>query len=297
MGCGALNLDRLFKVQRITKGDEEVAIEDTQEEPGGSAANTIYALGKLNKMTGFIGSVGEDFEGKMVIDSLNSVGVDTSQIKIKPKIRTGLVIGIVDAFGERSLYITPGANSTLEFNDIDMGFISGSDFFHITSFVDDNQLEVQKKIVETLNENTKLSFSPGSLYAKKGYEALSSIIRKTHVLFLNEVEVKILTGYGSYQEASGFLIDKGCKTVVVTLGENGCYITDGLRSEQIDAVKCDVVDTTGAGDAFCAGFLFSLSLGRELTQCGKIGNFVASRCISRIGARSGLPDIKELKEM
>jgi ribokinase len=297
VGCGALNLDRLFKVQRITKGDEEVAIEDTQEEPGGSAANTIYALGKLNKKTGFIGSVGEDFEGKMVIESLNSVGVDTSQIKIKPKIRTGLVIGIVDAFGERSLYITPGANSTLGFNEVDMGFISGSDFFHITSFVDDRQLEVQKKIVETLNENTKLSFSPGSLYAKKGYEALSSTIRKTHVLFLNEVEVKILTGYGSYQEASEFLLDKGCKIVVVTLGEKGCYITDGSQTEHIDAVKTDVVDTTGAGDAFCAGFLFGLSLGRELTQCGKIGNFVASRCITKIGARSGLPDIKELEEL
>lgn len=297
MGCGALNLDRLFKVQRITKGDEEVAIEDAQEEPGGSAANTIYALGKLNKKNGFIGSVGEDFEGKMVIDSLNSVGVDTSHIKIKPRVRTGLVIGIVDAIGERSLYITPGANSTLEFDEVDIDFISGSDFFHITSFVDDSQLNVQKKIVDTLGENTKLSFSPGSLYAKKGYEALSSIIRKTHVLFLNEVEVKILTGYDVYQEASEFLLDKGCNIVIVTLGENGCYITDGSKPLHIDAVKCDVVDTTGAGDAFCAGFLYGLSKGSELKQCGKIGNFVASRCISKIGARSGLPDIKELEEM
>lgn len=297
MGCGALNLDRLFKVQRITKGDEEVAIEDTQEEPGGSAANTIYALGKLNKKTGFIGSVGEDFEGKMVIDSLNSVGVDTSHIKIKPRIRTGLVIGIVDALGERSLYITPGANNTLEFNDVNMSIILDSDFFHITSFVDESQLNVQKKIVESLDENTKLSFSPGSLYAKKGYEVLSSIITKTHLLFLNEVEVNILTGFDSYQKASQFLLDKGCKIVVVTLGEKGCYIADGSIAEQIDAVKCEVVDTTGAGDAFCAGFLYSLSLGDELTQCGKIGNFVASKCISKIGARSGLPDIKELEEM
>ncbi len=103
VGCGALNLDRLFKVSRITKGDEEVAIEDAQEQPGGSAANTIYALGKLNKEVGFIGSVGSDAEGKLVLDSMKSAGVDTSQIKIKPKTRTGLVIGIVDVKGERSL--------------------------------------------------------------------------------------------------------------------------------------------------------------------------------------------------
>jgi ribokinase len=296
IGCGALNLDRLFKVQRITKGDEEVAIEDAQEQPGGSAANTIYGLGKLNKKVGFIGSVGGDLEGKMVLESLKSAGVDTSQIKIKPKTRTGLVIGIVDAVGERSLYIAQGANNALEITDINLDFIANSDFLHLTSFVNDNQLKVQKKMVESLNERTKLSFSPGSLYAQKGFNAISSIIKKTHVIFLNEVEAKILTGCNSYIEASESLIENGCKIAVVTLGENGCYITDGLLKVQVDAFQTDVVDTTGAGDAFCAGFLYGLSQGKELNECGKMGNFVASRCISKIGARTGLLSQDELEK-
>jgi ribokinase len=296
VGCGALNLDRLFKVQRITKGDEEVAIQDVKEQPGGSAANTVYALGKLNKSTGFIGSVGKDNEGEMVLDSLKSAGVDTSQIIIKSQTRTGLVIGIVDAAGERSLYIAPGANNKLELGDIDMEYITNSDYLHITSFVNEDQLEVQKKMVESLSEDTKLSFSPGSLYSKMGMVALISIIQKTHVMFINEVEVKLLADCDSYEGASEKLIKNGCKIVVVTLGEKGCYITDGQQKIHVDAFKVDVLDTTGAGDAFCAGFLYGLSQGKGLIPCGKIGNFIASRCIAGIGARTGILNQDELEK-
>lgn len=296
VGCGALNLDRLFKVQRITKGDEEVAIQDVKEQPGGSAANTIYALGKLKKNTGFIGSVGKDIEGELVLDSLNSAGVDTSRIIIRSKTRTGLVIGIVDAAGERSLYIAPGANNKLGFGEIDMDYIKNSDYLHITSFVNEDQLDVQKKIVESISEKTRLSFSPGSLYAKMGFEALLSIIKKSYVMFINEVEVKVLTDCDSYDTAAEKLIKNGCRIAVVTLGEKGCYITDGEKRIYVDAFEVEVLDTTGAGDAFCAGFLYGLSQGRELIECGKIGNFIASRCIAKIGARTGLLDRSELEK-
>jgi ribokinase len=113
IGCGALNLDRLYKVPRITTGDEEIHIQDMKEEPGGSAANTIYALSKLGIGCGFVGAIGDDSEGQLLISSLNQVGVDTSRIKTKKGERTGMVIGIVDKKGERSLYISPGANNLL----------------------------------------------------------------------------------------------------------------------------------------------------------------------------------------
>ncbi len=184
----------------------------------------------------------------------------------------------------------------MEIDDINLDFIAKSDFLHLTSFVNDDQLNLQKKMVESLNERTKLCFSPGSLYAKLGFSAISSIINKTHVMFLNEAEAKILTGCDSYEEASENLIEKGCKVTVVTLGEKGCYITDGSQKVHVNAFETDVVDTTGAGDAFCAGFLYGLSQERELAICGKIGNFIASRCISKIGARTGLLNQEELEK-
>ncbi len=129
---------------------------------------------------------------------------------------------------------------------------------------------------------------------KKGLEAISPIIEKSHVLFLNESEAKILTGK-EYESASKFLIDMGCKMVAITLKEKGCFVTDGNESEHVEAIKTNVKDTTGAGDAFCAGFLYGLHKGKELKQCGIIGNYLASKCISEMGARKGLPSKEELE--
>jgi ribokinase len=288
IGCGALNLDRLYKVPRITTGDEEIHILDMKEEPGGSAANTIYALGKLGIDCGFFGAIGDDPEGQNVVLSLKQVGVDTSKITVKNGERTGMVIGIVDQKGERSLYISPGANNLLSQHDMDIDYIRGTKYLHVSSFVQNEQLDVQKQLVGGLDENTKFSFSPGSLYAKMGFDAISPLIKRTHVLFLNDEEAKILTGLGSYQEASDFLLNSGCAIVVVTLDARGCFINDGENPLHVEAMKTDVVDTTGAGDSFCAGFLYGLVKDKNLHDCGVMGNFLASKCISKIGARIGL---------
>ena len=295
VGIGALNLDRLYKVEKIAEGDEEVAIQEAREESGGSAANTIYALGKLGMSVGFIGAIGNDSEAKQVLGSLNSVGCDTSHIKIKAGSRTGLVIGFVDPKGERTLYIAAGANNLLSEKDLDYGYLDRVDILHMSSFVSDAQLKIQKKVVEKLNPETKLSFAPGSLYAKKGLSELEPIIERTNVLFLNETEARILTGKDC-EEAAEVLIGYGCNIVAVTLKEKGCYITDGTSKEHVEASKTQVKDTTGAGDAFCAGFLFGHSQDMKLKECGRLGNLVAARCIIKIGARSGLPELSELEE-
>jgi ribokinase len=293
IGCGALNLDRLYKVKSMAEKDEEVPIKESQEQPGGSAANTIFALAKLKHNVGFLGAVGDDLNSKVVISSLEDVGVDTSHIKIKSNTKTGLVIGIVDEKGERSLLIAPGANNHLTLEDLDMEAVNSSKFLHLTSFVKDAQLETQKKIVSELGEETKLSFAPGSLYVKRGFEVLSPIIKRTHVIFLNETESKILTGKESIESASEFLIENGCQMVAITLGEKGCFITNGTQIESVESIKTNVVDTTGAGDAFSAGFLHGLLQEWDLRKCGISGNIIASKCVSEIGARSGLPSREE----
>jgi len=91
------------------------------------------------------------------------------------------------------------------------------------------------------------------------------------------------------------MVGKGVKMVAVKLGGDGCYVTDGRERHLIEAFKVKVVDTTGAGDAFCAGFLYGLVNDKRLYECGKLGNFVASRCVMKMGARAGLPFAKDLK--
>ncbi|MEJ2272310.1 MAG: PfkB family carbohydrate kinase [Candidatus Bathyarchaeota archaeon] len=110
-----------------------------------------------------------------------------------------------------------------------------------------------------------------------------------------EIEINQLTGE-DYQEGAKTFLKLGAEMIAVKLGKKGCYVTDGKESHLIEGYNVDVVDTTGAGDAFNAGFIYGLIIGKDLYTCGMLGNFVASRCVSMIGARSGLPKVTDLKD-
>jgi ribokinase len=115
-------------------------------------------------------------------------------------------------------------------------------------------------------------------------------------MFPNSIELKLLTGQ-DYKEGVKTFIELGVDVVAVKLGGQGCYVTDGKESYLIEPYIVDAVDTTGAGDAFCAGFLYGLIKRKDLYECGRLGNFVASRCISKVGARTGLPRPAELESV
>lgn len=297
LGFGALNLDRLHKVNKIACDNEETYIESVTQDAGGSAANTIYALAKLEMKAGFFGAIGGDTEGGFILDSLKRVGVDLSQIQVRPGTSTGVVNVFIDPSGERAMYVYPGANSTVRMDDLSSDFFNDTEFLHMTSFVDDMQLEIQKQLVafEGFSEKVKVSFAPGSLYVQRGLKTILPIIEKSYVTFLNQDEVENLTARG-YPEGAEFLHNKGCNIVVITLRESGCYIKNAERSLHIDAIKSDVVDTTGAGDAFVAGFLYGLLKDNPLEECGSLGNALASKCITKVGARIGLPNKEEFKK-
>ncbi len=293
VGFGALNLDRLYRVERLAGEGEHSQILDFKEFPGGSAANTIAGLARLGLKTGFIGAVGEDREGQMLLDDFKGCGVDTGRISILDG-RTGIIIGFVDSKGERTLYPYPGANSRLGFNGEYLEYSKKAEYLHLSSFVGDRQLKVQKKLVGLLPERVKVSFSPGILYSRRGLSVLSPIIKRSSVVFLNESEVRVITGE-DYPEGSHLLIEEGAGMVAVTLGDRGCYLRDANRDYRVPAGKVNVVDTTGAGDAFSAGFLYGLISGKDIVESGRLGNKVAALCIRKFGARTGLPTKKQLE--
>jgi ribokinase len=111
----------------------------------------------------------------------------------------------------------------------------------------------------------------------------------------NSRETALLTGEEDPAKGARKLLKLGIKIVAVKLGSRGCYVTDGKEEHHVEAFKVPVVDTTGAGDAFCAGFLYGLIHKKSLYDCGRLGNFVASRCIMKVGARTGLPRLEDLK--
>ncbi|MFZ0965598.1 MAG: carbohydrate kinase family protein [Candidatus Bathyarchaeia archaeon] len=294
VGFGGLNIDKLFKVNKIAKAEEESFIMDCEEACGGSAANTIVGLARLGCKVGFIGKVADDREGKMLVEDFCREGVDTKGIMHSKHGRSGAVMGFVDEKGDRALYVDPGVNDTIEFNEINMEYAFQTRFLHLTSFVGEKSFQTQKKLVEMLPQNVKLSLDPGELYARKG-SMLEPIIEKTFVLMPNLNELELLTKTADYRKGAEVLLKKGVEIVAVKLGGKGCYVTNGKENHSVEPFKAKVVDTTGAGDAFCAGFLYGLISGKSLYECGRLGNLVASRCIMKMGARPGLPYLKDLK--
>lgn len=289
VGIGALNMDKIYRVPRIAREGEELPVLEVYEASGGSAANTIVALSRMGISTGFIGVVGKDSEGKNILRDMMKESVNAECIE-KFGGHTGVIIVLVDNKGERTMYAYPGVNDLFEIKDSMFRCAENAKYLHVSSFVGEKSFLSQLDLIHNLKD--KISFAPGMLYAKyRHLSELRDIISKSKVIFLNKEEVFYLTDK-QYEMGARDLIMMGAEIVAVTLGRDGCYIRTGDKEIRVEAENIRVVDTTGAGDAFAAGFLYGLVRGYDPEICARLGNFTAARCTEHLGARDGLP-VKE----
>ena len=294
IGFGALNIDKLYNVNKISCEDEEAYITNFNQFCGGSAANTIIGLSRLKMKTGFVGKVSNDYDGNILLKNLQKENVNTEGVIVSDG-RSGSVIGFVDEEGQRALYVDPGVNDLIELEEVKLNYLNDSKIIHITSFVGESK-RVQESILNEIDEDIIVSLDPGRIYAERGINFLKNILNRTDIILINEEELKHLTGkeYKTCKEGAKILLELGIDTVVIKRGNKGSYITNGDENHFIEPFNVKCVDTTGAGDAFNAGFLYGVLNGENLEKSGKIGNFVASRCIQKSGAIKGLPWIHEM---
>lgn len=306
VGLGALNIDHIYEVERIVV-DSEAMASSAASFPGGSAANTISGLARLGIRTGFVGAIGDDDAGRMLLADFQGSRVDTAGIRTKPGMMTGTALCLSDGEGRRSLYILPGANSGLSPDDVDFSYINQSEILHVSSFADAGQLAMLNVLMSKLDPHVKVSFAPGALYAARGLTALTTILARTHVLFLNQEEIRQLTGE-DIRPGAQTAINHGCHTVAVTLGRGAtvelddggkataaCYIRDAAGEYFVEpGPPARPVDATGAGDAFAAGFLYGLLRDKTALECGRLGDIAARFGIEKSGAREGLPTLETL---
>ncbi|UTB32628.1 MAG: carbohydrate kinase family protein [Methanobacterium sp. ERen5] len=305
VGFGALNLDKLYHVNSIAHEDEESYIQDYTESCGGSAANTVIGISSLGNSTGFVGKVGADPEGSLLLNNLQNENVNTKQVKIADNDRSGTVNGYIDGEGQRALYVDPGVNDSIKLDDVDMEVLNSSKILHLSSFVGEKYLdsiETQKTVLKHVSNDVTVSLDPGRLYVERGFEFMEQFLSRTDILLLNLEELKFL----KTNLDTGDDVVKGCDELheeysidimVVKLGSEGAYVSSNSKSEFINAFEVKCVDTTGAGDAFNAGFLHSQLKGEDVLKSGLVGNFVASNCVTEYGATRGLPDISKVEDI
>jgi ribokinase len=294
IGFGALNCDKIYRVDDLAPPGKETGVISAARQPGGSAANTIVGLTRLGVKTGFIGTVGNDKEGSLLLDDLKREGVDLQGV-ITADGDTGAALIFIDSFGERAIYILPSVNDT--FITANHDYAKKANILHLSSFMGIDQLRMQISYVKQLSgKRTKISFSPGNIYVKLGLNELKPLIERSFVLFLNKEEANTLTGTSEVEDVASFL-DLGAKIVAVTLGNLGSHVVTRSKSLDLPHYKSKINDTVGAGDAFAAGFLYGQLTGKDLRESGLYGNFMASKSIAELGGRKGLlRDLKGLND-
>ena len=246
---------------------------------GGSAANTIFTLSRMGFNAAFIGKVGDDEDGDFLIRSLEVGGVDTRWVRRNYK--SGVCLIILDKSQDRSIFLQPNANDTLCADEIDVGLFSQSRLLHMTSFGGELPMKAQKEALEHLSHG-KMSFDPGEIYARRGLKEIEPFIERCWILFVTDREVALLTTM-DYERGCRKLLSYGPDIVVCKRGKEGSSVLSREEAFEVPAEEVQVVDNTGAGDVYNAGFLAGMILGKPLKDCALFATRVAGKSLTGFG--------------
>ena len=261
-----------------------------REVSGGSVANTIAALASLGCTPAFIGKVHDDELGQLFKRDIGAAGVDFFTPALEQGPSTGRSIVLVTPDAERSMFTYLGATRKLTTADIDEDVIIASKIVYLEGYLWDTfspQKAMLKacKLAKKHGKTVAFSLSDKSCVKRHKGEFIRLIKKYVDILFANEAEICELFDNNNFYEALDLI--KACVDITaITRGEKGSVVVQGRTKTFVEAEKVkEVVDTTGAGDLYAAGFLYGLNKGQDLGTCAIIGSVAASEVISHYGAR------------
>lgn len=282
---------------------------------GGAPANVAVSVSRLGGKTAFLGKVGDDMHGHYLKDVLNQENVDTQGVICDDAYFTTLAFVALSQTGERSFSFArkPGADTQIRKEEINKDILEHSTVFHVGSLsLTTNpsrdttiwavQYAKEKGAIISYDPNYRAALWQNEAYAK---EQMRCLIPYVDVIKISEEETELLTDVKNPQEAAKILFAQGIPVVVVTLGAKGAYVYGKDGGIFVSGFHSQVVDTTGAGDAFFAGFLYQLCQSgkqpnlltlHELEHFTQFGNAVASLCVEKEGAIPAMPTWQEVME-
>ena len=288
---GSINIDFVSFVSRYPHPGETLVSNDFGIFQGGKGANQAIALAKLDIPTLMLGKVGKDILSDFALSSLQESGVNTTGIFKSQKNSTGSASIWVNTQGQNSIVIYPGANG-----EVDEDFIIQHEkFFDDASWLL-TQFEVPlKSILLALKLAKKHGLKTVMDPAPVKKFSNNNIWELVDYLLPNEIELKELTHTEDVLKGIHILKSRGVKEIIVKLGRQGAAYEDEGKLLSFPAVPVEqVVDTTGAGDCFIAGFLYGMIQWGEIPQAIKIGNLTASYSIQKKGAAISFPKKSEI---
>lgn len=272
---GSANADLIVRVARRPRPGETVLGSDTEVLPGGKGANVAVAAARLGASVALLGAVGTDGNGDLLLDSLRSAGVATDRVRRSPR-PTGTAYITVDDAGENSIIVSPGANADLDLSDVDL---TGAAVLACSLEVPVPVVEHAVRAAVDAGVRPVLNLSPIAEFT--AFEGLDPLV-------VNEPEAEALGG------DPAALLALGPRSVVITRGGRGALLATASGVEELGAPLVDVVDTTGAGDAFVGALAASLAGGADLPTAVRFAVRVASVSVTSRGAQPSYPHRADL---
>lgn len=279
-----------------------------ERNPGGAPANVLAAAARLGRRTAFIGKVGADAHGQFLRRTLEEAGIDTAGLVTDGTVFTTLAFVELEKTGERhfSFARKPGADTCLCVSDLDIPRLRQTRVFHVgsLSMTDEPSHSATLAAVQAAKEaGAVISYDPNYRAALWPDEAAAAarmreLLPWVDVMKLSDEETRLLTDAAEPQAAAARLLEQGISCVAVTLGAEGALAATRDGMCRVPGFPAQVVDTTGAGDAFWGGFLHRLlaletspaSLtAAEAADCARWGNAAAALCITKRGGIPAMP--------
>lgn len=291
LSLGDLLLDMLVRYDPAS-GEVDVGADAVQLYPGGSAANFAVHAARLGAEVRFVSRVGRDMQGEMLVRSLESAGVAAS-VRVVEAEPTGRVLVMLDPAGQRRMWSYPGASATISPDDLDPAWFKSLEAFHLTgySLLREGPRAAALEGLRLAHENgarlVTLDPNPPHLIEDYGAARFRDLVRALHFdLFLpNLEEGALLSGQVEPQAILDSLLEIA-PLVALKLGEGGCIVGSRDGSFQTSTAHVGrVVDATGAGDAFAAGFVVEYLARNSLHSASVAANALAAEVVSRAGAR------------
>jgi sugar/nucleoside kinase (ribokinase family) len=261
---------------------------------GGSAANTLAGVASFGGRAGFIGKVADDEFGRIFSHDIRSIGVHFNATPVSGSMPTSRSLILVTPDGERTMNTFLGISTDLDHDQLDTDLIRDSAIVYLEGYLFDRP-EAKRAFQAAVDEAKKagrkvaLSLSDGFCVDRHRAEFLGLIRSGVDIVFANENEIKSLYETQSYDDAAN-RARQDIKLAALTRSAKGSHIFSNGEDISINADRiAQVVDTTGAGDLYAAGFLFGVAKGLPLQTSGKLASLAAAEVISHIGARPATP--------
>ncbi len=294
--AGELNPDLIMSGCGIPPAPgKEVLVKDLELRLGSSSAICAAGLARLGDSVTFAGITGSDFYGEFCIDALRRSGVDVSQVLRRNDIKTGLTVSITSG-ADRALVTYPGAIAALAAEDLPDDLFAGRDHFHVSAWFLQDALRpgLKERFAAARRAGLTTSLDCGYDPSEEWSADLIDTLDEVDVFLPNESEILNITGCRTVKEGIRKL-DNGRLLVVVKLGGEGCVSSHEGKSIHVPAFSVDVVDTTGAGDSFNAGFLHAWMREEPVRDCLRFAVACGGLSTRGLGGTATQPDEDEVR--